>query len=1140
MDSNRIKNVALGARETLMQEVDAALERVLAPDSPERVANSQAVGTIERTVRDRGRESVVEQVAYTWFNRLCALRYMDVRGYTPVGLVSPRAGETLPAVLADARRGIYAAGLDISQRDKDAINNVLNGGTSARDPLGRAYVMLLVAACKTYERSMDYLFGAGRDLGPAIELLAPTDLLSEGSLLQRICTGLDDATCNEGVEVMGWLYQFYVSERKDAFFASKKKATAADIAPATQLFTPNWIVRYLVENSLGRLWMLNFPNSELKDHMDYYVEPEEPEDDFLKIYSPEDITFLDPACGSGHILVYAFDLLYLMYEEEGYRPADIPELILKNNLTGIEIDDRAAEIASFCLEMKALEIDAEFLIKDVDARVIVTRKFCPTHEERRLIQKLCMRTDFMDTIERLDEIGSLFIPDSRDLHRVQEAIETLADNGSLEGTRLRSSLAELANTLTALSENYSIVTTNPPYMGSGGMNAWLFNWIKLHYTDEKSDLCTCFIKRANDFATSHGYFSLITMHSWMFLDSYSTLRKKIIDSNGLLTLAHLGPHAFDAISGEVVQTVMAVFAGTGAKHSTYYFRLVDEPNSNAKRRRLHSAIHAGNRDICYSGDTNKFSDLPGYVFAYWLSDNAIESFSKKLIADTFISGGRTKTHNNALYLRKWWEVSSSEYMDRWMTYCNGGGYRKWYGLLDDVVDWSSAAIDNYRSHGGLPNMECVDRRALCWGLISSGDPTFRIKPAGFPYSSGSPTIYNDGGVTDLEVLAFLNSSTAHALLNALNPTINTTVGAVASLPQLPFIESNGTAASETAQDNIEVSKEDWDAFETSWGFTWHPLVPSHYEWVDQHTYNMHATERQAGVERIETRYQRWESDCRSRFDQLKANEEELNRIFAHIYGMEGEVPIEVPDDKVSVRLADLGRDIRSLVSYGVGCMFGRYSLDEPGLILADEGSTLDDYHVKVPNPTFEPDRTGIIPITDAETEWFEDDIVAQFRHWLAAAYGQDTLDENVAFIEHALGKSLRGYFVRDFYDDHLKTYQKRPIYWLFQSPKKGLSALIYLHRYNPNTVTTLLTEYIRPLREQMEAQARLLEVTGNARDASTATKYRASIDELDKWEHDVIFPLSQKHVALSLNDGVKANYGKAEFKGALRKVTGLN
>lgn len=536
MDSNRIKNVALGARETLMQEVDAALGRVLATDSPERVANSQAVGTIERTVADRGRESVVEQVAYTWFNRLCALRYMDVRGYTPVGLVSPRPEETLPAVLADARRGIYAAGLDISQRDKDAINAVLSGDTSARDPLGRAYVMLLVAACKTYERSMDYLFGAGRDLGPAIELLAPTDLLSEGSLLQRICAGLDEATCNEGVEVMGWLYQFYVSERKDAFFASKKKATAADIAPATQLFTPNYIVRYLVENSLGRLWMLNFPDSELKEHMDYYVEPEEPEEGFLKIYSPEDITFLDPACGSGHILVYAFDLLYLMYEEEGYRPADIPELILKNNLTGIEIDDRAAEIASFCLEMKALEQDPEFLSKDIDARIVTTQPLIADEDERKLAPTLFSRTDLINDSEHLGEIGSLFRGTEDDRREIQKSIDAIAENGSLEASRLRFTLERLSRTIEVLANKYSVITTNPPYMGSNGMNSWLAEWIKVNYPDEKSDLCTCFIKRSFDFVVEGGYSALVTMQSWMFLGSYENMRRYLFSQHGIVTM----------------------------------------------------------------------------------------------------------------------------------------------------------------------------------------------------------------------------------------------------------------------------------------------------------------------------------------------------------------------------------------------------------------------------------------------------------------------------------------------------------------------------------------------------------------------------------------------------------------------------
>jgi hypothetical protein len=1143
MDSNRIKNVALGARETLMQEVNAALGRVLATDSPERVANGQAVGTIERAIADRGRESVVEQVAYTWFNRLCALRYMDARGYTPVGLVSPRPGETLPAVLADARRGIYAAGLDISQRNRDAINAVLNGDTTARDPLGRAYVMLLVNACKTYERSMDYLFGAGRDLAPAIELLAPTDLLSEGSLLQRICTGLDEATCNEGVEVMGWLYQFYVSERKDAFFASKKKATAADIAPATQLFTPNWIVRYLVENSLGRLWMLNYPDSELKDHMDYYVEPEEPEEDFLRIYSPEDITFLDPACGSGHILVYAFDLLYLMYEEEGYRPTDIPELILKNNLTGIEIDDRAAEIASFCLEMKALERDSDFLAKDCDANIVVTHRFDPNKDGSKLIPEICAEKELMESVTHFDQVGSLFAPSEKQVQLIRKANEAIADDGSMQAAKLRTDLQDLYVALSALATSYSVTVANPPYMGNGGMNTWLSSWIKERFPEEKGDLCTCFIERSFRFVAQSGYAALITMHSWMFLSAYEKMRKKIIDTRGIACLAHLGPHAFDAIAGEVVQTAATVYTGSPCESSSF-IRLVDEGTSAKKQEKLLGILRADYPGL-YHARVNDFKEIPGWPIAYWASDSMMQAFSRKTPLSSFIEARQGfTTGDNSRFLRLWFEISLSRTsfeiagVNKWFPCDKGGYFRKWYGNNEYVADWEN---DGERlkafPRSTVRNSQYYLREAFSWSDVSTDYLACRSKPEGFVFEHCSDSLF---GAHEQLLLygAFLNSSVARSFLRLLSPTMKFEVGQIRSLPIV--FEKSINPVNNLSEECVEIAKEDWDSFETSWDFTWHPLVPPHYEWVDQHTYNMHASERQAGVERIETRFQRWERDCQSRFDQLKSNEEELNRIFAHIYDMEGEVPIEVPDDKVSVRLADLGRDIRGLVSYGVGCMFGRYSLDEPGLILADEDSTLDDYHAKVPNPTFEPNRTGIIPITDADTEWFEDDIVAQFRRWLAAAYGQGTLDENVAFIEHALGKSLRAYFVRDFYNDHLKTYQKRPIYWLFQSPKKGLSALVYLHRYNPNTVTTLLTEYIRPLREQMEAQARLLEVTGDARDASTATKYRATIDELDKWEHDVIFPLSQKHVALDLDDGVKANYGKPEFKGALRKVTGLN
>lgn len=501
-----------------------------------------------------------------------------------------------------------------------------------------------------------------------------------------------------------------------------------------------------------------------------------------------------------------------------------------------------------------------------------------------------------------------------------------------------------------------------------------------------------------------------------------------------------------------------------------------------------------------------------------------------------------QTSNNDKYLRLWWEVSNSdrflEGTPKWIIYLKGGDFRKWYGNLSNLLYYNfDPSFILQQPHARVLSLDYLEKTKCTWADITTATNSFRLAPKESFYDiSGHCFFPSDSN--QYELLAYANSSVFATFIKLLNPTVHCQVGDVAKVPYRRVDCQDSVNA--ISRMSVEICRQDWDSFETSWDFTWHPLVPSHSVWIDQHCYNMHATERRAGVERIEVCFHRWESECKRRFDQLKVNEEELNHIFARIYGMEGEVPIEVPDDKVSVRLADLGRDIRSLVSYGVGCMFGRYSLDEPGLILADEGSTLDDYHAKVPNPTFEPDRTGIIPITEFDYPFFGDDVVAQFRRWLAAAYGEDTLGENIAYIENALGKSLRAYFARDFYNDHVKIYQKRPIYWLFSSPKRGLQALVYLHRYTPQTVSQLLADYVRPLRDNLGAQARLLEVSGKAKDASLAAKYDATVAELEAWEHDVIFPLAQRHVELDLDDGVKVNYGKPEFKGALRKVVGLN
>lgn len=653
---------------------------------------------------------------------------------------------------------------------------------------------------------------------------------------------------------------------------------------------------------------------------------------------------------------------------------------------------------------------------------------------------------------------------------------------------------------------------NPPYMGSKNMGPWLSGWVKGNYPDEKGDLCTCFIKRGLGMVNRDGYSAMITASSWMFISSFEKLRHHVIDNATILAMTQLSTHGFPNVT---VPTCMWVMCGERMQVKGTYIRLEDFDRPQWQQPRTLEAVSNPDCPWRYEADAESFKAIPGWSIAYWLSKEALHAFSSQAIGDVFVSGGRTKTHDNALYLRKWWEISIKKFNNRWMPYCNGGGYRKWSGLITDVVDWSKAAVDSYQSHGGLPSSNGLSHSGICWGLITSSDNSFRVKPSGYPYSSGSPSIFNKNREEMLVALASLNSSVSTKLMQAINPTLNATVGAVSSLP-FPRIES-ATHVQETVERNVSLSRTDWDAFETSWDFESHPLA-------------------QSGEPLIERQLERWSRECQSRFDELKANEEELNRIFARIYHMEGEVPIEVPDDKVSVRRADLARDVRSLVSYGVGCIFGRYSLDRPGLVLADQGSTVADYLAKVPDPRLVPDADNILPITDAT--WFEDDIVDSFYRFLVAAYGEDSLGDNVAFIEGALGCDLRTYFSGHFYADHLRVYQKRPIYWLFQSPRKSFSCLVYMHRYDESTVGEILTGYLRPLQGKLRSRIELLEKSKSARDAREANRLRAQVQELADWERDVIYPLAHERVSIDLDDGVKVNYNK--FPHALAKVPGLS
>ncbi|MDY3901512.1 MAG: BREX-1 system adenine-specific DNA-methyltransferase PglX, partial [Atopobiaceae bacterium] len=1056
MDTSKIRALATGAREELRREVEGRLDAVLADGSPERLQDPRAVVELEAAVAERGRDQVVDAAAYTWFNRLCALRFMDANGYNPTPVVTPREGSTLPAILADAAQGVFDPAYGLDRMARDRVAALLMGSVSSANATEDAYATLLRAVCRHYAGPMGYLFSEES----ASPLLMPQGLLAEGSILRRIVEDMDEEACSS-VEVLGWLYQFYIAERKDEYFKSKRKARPDDIAPATQLFTPEYIVRFLTQNSLGRLWMLNNPGSRLADQMEYYIAPKGDEP-HVDVDGAEDIRVLDPACGSGHILVYAFDLLFAMYEEEGYNPEDIPQMILERNLRGLEIDPRAAEIAKFALEMKARERDPRFLERDVDADIAVLE---PVELEPRELSQtsraLRERTALLDAMAHLGEAGSLYVPDPGDADSIRHELGRLGDprDDDMFGGLLRRKLETMLANVEALSGAYHCVIANPPYMGSKNMGPWLAGWLKANYPDVKSDLFSSFIQRNIGFAKPDGYLGLMSPFVWMFISSYEKLRHDLITNRTITTLVQL------EYSGFAEATVPICFftlcnAENNHRKGTY-IRLTDFVGSSMQAPKTLEAVANPNCPWRYEADAESFKAIPGWPIAYWASEAEIDAFKYfQPLREIAIPRQGLATGDNGRFLRLWWEASLdnigfgfSSRKDaqlsrlRWFPCNKGGGFHKWYGNNWYIVDWKDDGKEMTAFSGSvIRNSNYYFREGMTWGAISSSALSMRYSPQGFISESKGAMAFADSHDDLIACIALTNSSLVNALMGILAPTLDYHEGPMGRLPAK--VDEDRAHVLKLADANISSCRTDWDAFETSWDFESHPLA-------------------QPGEPLVERQFERWQQECQSRFDELKANEEELNRIFARIYHMESEVPIEVPDDKVSVRRADLARDVRSLVSYGVGCIFGRYSLDKPGLVLADQGSMVADYLDKVPEPTLVPDADNILPITDAA--WFDDDIVDSFYRFLAAAYGEDTLGDNVTFIEGALGCDLRTYFLKHFYADHVRTYQKRPIYWLFQSPRKSFSCLVYMHRYDESTVGEILTGYLRPLQGKLRS-----------------------------------------------------------------------
>ena len=1174
MDTTRIERFAKFARKELLRQIAIRLDTVTRIDSLERRENSKAVEELERKLDEFGKDQLIERTAYTWFNRFCALRFMEVCGYLSVRVVSPVVGGFQPEILAEAKQG-HIDETVVPETVRKKVGDLLSGKMSSNNPDAEAYRLLIKAACNHWNTALPFLF---EKIDDYTELLMPDDLLSGTSILAYTREAMLPEVC-ENVEVIGWLYQFYIADKKEEVFQGLKKSkkiTPANIPAATQLFTPNWIVRYLVENSLGRLWMLNRPNSELIGEMPYYIKPENSETEFLKISSPEEIKLCDPACGSGHMLVYAFDLLYAMYEEEGYDPATIPTHILTKNLYGIEIDERAGALASFALTMKAREKQPGFFKKSVEPNIFVLKKieFDQTETKSDIWKNLFHIAD--DRKGRLehdlklfgeaDNFGSLLRPkltamESDDLFAaLPQTTEKLLEHNTLEKCRfaLRQS--------NVLASQYHVVVANPPYMGGRGMNARLAEWARKHFPDTKSDLFAMFIERNGELVVKNGTTGMITMQSWMFLSSFENLRASILNRKTILTMAHFGPRAFDSIGGEVVSTTGFVLRNS--HHPDFkgdYLRLVNGNSETEKREAILEAINNPHCGWFYRASAADFKKIPGEPVAYWFTPNILKVFENSESLGKIASPRQgLATADNDRFVRLWHEVEltsicfyaqtmseSIQSRKKWFPYNKGGDYRKWYGNQEHIVNWMNDGneIRNFFNKNGKlcsrpQNTNFYFKEALSWSKVTSGGFSLRHFPQGFVFDVAGCSIFFENDHARKLILGVMNSPIMKEVLGSLSPTLNFEVGQVAVFPVQKRLQNFDKSRIDAIDRIVDKAKTDWDAYETSWDFTFLPLLRQEYRCE-----NMAAT------------YTSLRASWQAATDEMKRLEEENNRIFIDAYGLQDELEPDVPlkeitltcnphyrygGDKTNEELENLLRadTMRELLSYAVGCMFGRYSPDAPGLILANQGETLDDYLKRISNPSFQPSETNVIPILD--DDWFSDDVTERFKVFLRTAFGNEKYEENLRFIESALDKSVRDYFVRDFYNDHVKRYKKRPIYWLFSSPKGAFTALIYQHRYRPDTVNIVLNNYLREyivkLNQRIEEQ-QWIEAKADApqRDKSKAGKeivrLRKILKELTDWERDVLYPLGVRKIVIDLDDGVKVNYTK--FGSALKKIPGL-
>lgn len=1210
MNKTAIKNFAIWARNKLIADVsyDARLigitEDGIAKPLPQSFGGTQFfdIGTAEpysisgEAVRQRDKlieviqqkekdtdyktayQYVIEEVAYTWFNRLIAIRFMEVNDYLPshIRVLSSESGKLEPDLVTTP----FDAELPFTAEEEAQIFQLKQD-----NKLDEVFRILFLKQCNALNEILPALFEKTKNY---TELLLSLSVIDQDGVVYHLIHDIpeDDFNIERGgqVEIIGWLYQYYNTEPKAAAFAKNGKITKEEIPAVTQLFTPDWIVRYMVENSLGRLWVEGHPDCGLKENWKYYLEEaqQEPEvqaklSEIRKEYAamnPEDIKLIDPCMGSGHILVYAFDVLMQIYESAGYSQRDAAKSILEHNIYGLDIDDRAYQLAYFAVMMKARQYNRRILNGENTCHIYAIQESNSINRAHLKyfgagmddIEKNAAKMQLeglLDTLTDAKEYGSILNVESYnwDLLRRFVAAEDTAGQISMDSVGVEDT-AEQLNRLIDIGETmarkYWVTCTNPPYAGTSNLSANVNNFVKKNYPDSKADLFAVFIERCRQMTVNNGFQAMITQHAWMFLSSFEKLREKMMLTE-TVNMAHLGARAFEEIGGEVVQTTAFVRCANHVEgYKGTYCRLI-EPTSQQ-----------GKADMFISGQNQyrvgqiSFSKIPGVPVAYWISPEVLKLFDERTVGSIADAKSGMTTTDNTRFLRLWEEVNcqkigfgysniadTQDMKYKWFPFCKGGDFRRWAGNESFVVNWFNNGEEirvaaEGATGGRLVNIDCALRECLVWTKISSANISLRMKKQGIFFSDAAPGVFANRE-TLYYLLALLNTKYANEIIKLINPTLNFVPGAVSSVP-VKKDEKNKGKIIEIAEENVQLSEQDWDSFETSWDFKKHPLLQN--------------------VSTISEAFNQWQAECDGRFNKLKTNEEELNRIFIDIYGLQDELTPEVEDKDVTVRKADLQRDIKSLLSYAVGCMFGRYSTYKDGLLFAGEPYSLQTFVDKmndrpgtisaeelertycnegiVVDEMFFPDEDNVIPITDEE--YLDDDIVSRLCAWLKAVYGADTLEANLDYIAKALGNKgstsreiIRNYFLNDFFRDHCQTYSvtgsgKRPIYWLFDSGKQnGFKALVYLHRYTPDTIGNLRIDYLHKMQRVYESEINrmqdMMDHSENAREVAAAGKRKDKLAKQLKEcrEYDEkISHLALSRIELDLDDGVKVNYRKLQ------------